>query len=45
MLFDHCLRDDCHGIAYSTVATTDGGHHRIEERRICATSEVKWFAE
>jgi len=45
MLFDQCLRDDCHGIAYHTAATTNGGHGRIEERRIWATSEVGWFAE
>ena len=44
-LFDHCLRDDCYGIAYTTAATTDGGHGRIEQRRIWATSEVGWFAE
>lgn len=45
MLFDQCLRDDCHGIAYSTTATVDKGHGRIEERRLWATSEVNWFAE
>lgn len=44
-LFDHCLRDDCHGIAYTTAQTTNGGHGRIEQRRIWATSDVKWFAE
>ena len=44
-LFDQCLRDDCYGIAYTTAATTNGGHGRIEERRIWATSEVGWFAE
>ncbi|MDK1104415.1 MAG: ISAs1 family transposase, partial [Actinomycetota bacterium] len=45
MLFDQCLRDDCHGIAYTTAATTNGGHGRIEHRRIWATSDVSWFAE
>jgi len=45
MLFDQCLTDDCHGIAYSTAATTNGGHGRIEQRRIWATSEIGWFAE
>jgi predicted transposase YbfD/YdcC len=45
MLFDQCLTDDCRGIAYSTSATTDGDHGRIEERRIWATSEIGWFAE
>jgi predicted transposase YbfD/YdcC len=44
-LFDRCLTDDCHGIAYSTAATTDKGHGRIEQRRIWATSEIDWFAE
>jgi predicted transposase YbfD/YdcC len=45
MLFDQCLTDDCRGIAYSTAATIDKGHGRIEERRIWATTEINWFAE
>jgi len=44
-LFDQCLRDDCHGIAYHTASTINGGHGRIEQRRIWATPEVAWFAE
>ena len=45
MLFEQCLRDDCYGIAYTTAATINGGHGRVEQRRIWATSEVGWFAE
>jgi predicted transposase YbfD/YdcC len=45
MLFEQCLRDDCHGIAYHTASTTNGGHGRIEQRRIWATAEVAWFTE
>ena len=45
LLFDQCLTDDCRGVSYTTAATTDGGHGRIEERRIWATSEIGWFAE
>ena len=44
-LFERCLTNDCHGIAYSTAATTDKGHGRIEQRRIWATSDIGWFAE
>ena len=44
-LFDQCLRDDCYGMPYTTDVTTNGGHGRIEERRIWATPEVGWFAE
>jgi predicted transposase YbfD/YdcC len=44
-LFDQCLTDDGHGIAYTTAATTEKGHGRIEQRRIWATSDVSWFAE
>lgn len=44
-LFDQCLTDDCHGVAYHTAKTLDKGHGRIEERQIWATSEVHWFAE
>lgn len=45
MLFDQCLTDDCRSISYSTATTVNGGHGRIEERRIWATSQVDWFAE
>lgn len=45
MLFDRCIRDDCHGISYHTAKTTNGGHGRIEQRRIWTTGEVGWFAE
>jgi len=45
LLFDQCIRDDCQGIAYHTAATTNGGHGRIEQRRIWSTGEVGWFAE
>ena len=44
-LFDHCLRDDCLGIAYTTAETVNGGHGRIERRRLWATSEIGWCAE
>jgi len=44
-LFDECLRDDCHGIAYATATTTDKDHGRIERRKLWATSEIGWFAE
>lgn len=45
MLFEQCLGDDCHGIAYHTASTTNGGHGRIEQRRIWAMAEVAWFTE
>ncbi len=44
-LFDQCLRDDCLGISYTKAETVNGGHGRIEHRRLWATSEVAWFAE
>ena len=45
MLFDQCLTDDCRSISYHTDSTTNGGHGRVEQRRIWATSEVAWFSE
>ena len=45
LLFDQCLRDDCLGITYAMAKTTNGGHGRIEQRRIWVTSEVGWFSE
>lgn len=44
-LFDNCLRDDCHGIAYTKASTINKGHGRIEQRRIWATNDVSWFGE
>jgi predicted transposase YbfD/YdcC len=44
-LFDQCLRADCLGIKHATASTTNGGHGRIEQRRLWATGEVGWFAE
>lgn len=44
-LFEQCIRDDCYGIRYATAETVNGGHGRIEQRRIWATSEIGWFAE
>jgi predicted transposase YbfD/YdcC len=44
-LFDQCLTDDCQGVAYVTAETVNGGHGRIEQRRIWVTDEVAWFAE
>jgi predicted transposase YbfD/YdcC len=45
LLFDQCLRDDCLGIPYTSAATTNGGHGRVEQRRIWVTPETGWFAE
>jgi predicted transposase YbfD/YdcC len=44
-LFDQCLTEDCHGVAYTTAQTLDKGHGRLEARQIWATAEVNWFAE
>jgi predicted transposase YbfD/YdcC len=44
-LFDNCLRDDCQGVAYTTAATFNKGHGRIEQRKIWATNEVSWFGQ
>ena len=44
-LFDQCLRNDCYGIAYTTAASTNGGHGRVEQRRLWATDQLGWFAE
>ena len=45
LLFDKCLRDDCLGVSYHTAETTNGGHGRVERRRIWVTADVAWFAE
>jgi predicted transposase YbfD/YdcC len=45
LLFDQCLSADCLGLKHTTAATTNGGHGRVEQRRLWATGEVGWFAE
>jgi predicted transposase YbfD/YdcC len=45
LLFDQCIRDDCQGVAYATAQTVNGGHGRVEERRVWTTWQVDWFAE
>jgi len=45
LLFDQCIRDDCQGVAYATAQTVNGGHGRVEERRVWTTWEVDWFVE
>lgn len=45
LLFEECLRDDCLGIAWHEAESVNGGHGRIEQRRLWATEETKWFAE
>ena len=45
LLFDQCIRDDCQGVAYATAQTVNGGHGRVEERRVWTTWEVDWFTE
>lgn len=45
LLFDQCIRDDCQGVVYATAQTVNGGHGRVEERRIWTTWDVDWFAQ
>jgi len=44
-LFEKGLHDENLNMSYSTAQTTNGGHGRIEVRRLCATSHVEWFAD
>jgi len=44
-LFDKCIHDDCYNIKYATASQTDGGHGRVEERTLWATSGVKFLTE
>ena len=45
LLFKEGLRDDCLGIAYDFHEHTNGGHGRIETRRIWVTYDISWFSE
>ena len=45
LLFDQCIRDDCQGVVYATAQTVNGGHGRVEQRRVWTTWEVDWFTE
>jgi predicted transposase YbfD/YdcC len=41
--FDWALRDKLNQTSYTTDATVDGGHGRIEVRRCYATSDIDWL--
>jgi predicted transposase YbfD/YdcC len=45
LLFEKCLRDDCQGVAYATGESTNGGHGRVEHRRVWTTWDVGWCAD
>ena len=45
LLFKEGLRDDCLGIAHDFHEHTNGGHGRIETRRIWVTYDISWFSE
>ena len=45
LLFKEGLRDDCQGIPTAYAEETNGGHGRIETRRLWSTWEVDWFAD
>jgi predicted transposase YbfD/YdcC len=45
LLFGQGLRDDCQGIPYAYAEETNGGHGRVETRRLWSTWEVQWFAD
>lgn len=45
LLFKDGLSDNCQGITYDFFEQTNGGHGRIETRRIWVTQEIGWFAE
>ena len=45
LLFKEGLRDDCQGIPTAYAEETNGGHGRIEIRRLWSTWEVDWFAD
>lgn len=45
LLFEEGQGQDCQGIEYDYHEQTNGGHGRIETRRIWVTQEIQWFAE
>ncbi len=45
LLFDENSLNDHQGIAYDFYECTNGGHGRIETRRIWVTHEISWFSE
>ena len=45
LLFEEGQGQDCQGIPYEYHEKTNGGHGRIETRRIWVTQEIQWFAE
>ena len=44
-LLDEAILDDFEGMRHDTCASTDGGHGRVEQRRVWVTDEVGWLGE
>lgn len=45
LLFDQCMRNDCHGVPHAYVEDVDKGHGRIETRRCWTSWDVSWMAD
>jgi predicted transposase YbfD/YdcC len=45
MLLDDAILDGFEGMRHGTFQSTDGGHGRIETRRVWVTDEVHWLGE
>jgi predicted transposase YbfD/YdcC len=45
LLFDQCMRKDCHGVTHAYAEDVDKGHGRLETRRCWTTWDVSWVED
>jgi predicted transposase YbfD/YdcC len=45
LLFQECMRTDCHGVPYAYAEDVDKGHGRIEIRRCWTSWNLNWMAD
>lgn len=45
LLFEEGIRDDCQGVPYAYAESVDGGHGRVETRRVWTSSAVQGLAD
>jgi len=45
LLFAEGMRADCQGVRHEYTEAVDGGHGRVEQRRLWTTDDVDWYGD
>jgi len=45
LLFAEGMRTDCQGVRHESIEEVDGGHGRVERRRLWTTDDIAWYGD